>query len=128
MATDRLKVGRLIMKIFALIVALSSFAVSARYCNSNTPARQRTTLKSNGTNRKPKPSRARIGILNRADACIKAAKTPQDYKACETQEKQERQALRDKIKPQKEAIHAEAKQQRQARAAQQKQRKGVTPC
>lgn len=52
----------------------------------------------------------RIGILNRADACIKAAKTPQAYKTCETQEKQERQALRDKIKPQKEALRAQIQQ------------------
>jgi hypothetical protein len=106
------------MKIFALIVALSSFAVSAQDAAPATPQRGNGQHLNQAVQIESQSHQERIGILNRADACIKAAKTPQAYKACETQEKQERQALRDKLKPQKEALRAEVQQQRQAHAAQ----------
>jgi hypothetical protein len=106
------------MKIFALIVALSSFAVSAQDTATATPQQGNGQFLNQRVQIESQSHQERIGILNRADACIKAAKTPQDYKACETQEKQERQALRDKLKPQKEALRAEIQQQRQARVAQ----------
>jgi hypothetical protein len=36
----------------------------------------------------------RIEILQKADACIKAAKTQEQYKACEAKEKQARETLK----------------------------------
>ncbi len=60
---------------------------------------------------------ARIAILNRADRCIKAAKTAQDYKNCENMEKQERQANRETVKAQREAFRTQMQQQRPKRQA-----------
>ncbi|MBD3807074.1 hypothetical protein [Sulfuricurvum sp.] len=49
----------------------------------------------------------RIRILQEADSCIKSAKTPQEYKACEQKEQQSRQQLKEKLHPQLEALKNE---------------------
>lgn len=51
----------------------------------------------------------RIGILQEADNCIKAASTPQGYKECEQKENAARQKLKEQQKPQHEALQQERK-------------------
>lgn len=49
---------------------------------------------------------ARIRILQQADACIKAAATPEAYRQCERQEQDARQSLRESMKSRREDLVA----------------------
>lgn len=51
----------------------------------------------------------RMGILQEADNCIKAASTPQGYKECEQKENAARLKLKEQQKPQLEALQQERK-------------------
>lgn len=48
----------------------------------------------------------RIRILQAADSCIRAAETRRAFRACEEQERADRQALRAELQPRKEALKA----------------------
>jgi hypothetical protein len=61
--------------------------------------------------------RSRIRILQEAEGCIQAAKTPQDYRACEQKERQAREQLREELRPRHQALRQEARQWRQSRQA-----------
>ena len=68
----------------------------------------------------------RIRILNEANNCVGAAKTPEAYKACEQKEKNDRQANREKDHAAKQQFREQMQQRReqfqQQRAQQQAQR------
>lgn len=66
---------------------------------------------------------ARIAILHEADACIKAARTPADYRACEQQEQAARTASRAAGQGERQAIRAEAQQLRQELAQRREERR-----
>jgi hypothetical protein len=55
----------------------------------------------------------RIAILQKADSCIKGAKSREEYKACEQQEKQSRENLKEKMKSKHENLKQEVQQKRQ---------------
>ncbi|MBI5936795.1 MAG: hypothetical protein HY850_02995 [Betaproteobacteria bacterium] len=59
----------------------------------------------------------RIRILQEAEDCIQAAKTPPAYRACEQKEAQAREQLREELRPLHEALRKEAKPFRQSRPA-----------
>lgn len=117
------------MKVISVLLVVCSLSVSAQDMPP-IPQRGNGQHLNQAVQIESQSHQERIGILNRADACIKAAKTPQAYKACEAQEKQERQVLRDKIRPQKEAMRATMQQQHQATAVQRPNRsngQGTSP-
>jgi flagellar biosynthesis GTPase FlhF len=49
----------------------------------------------------------RIRILHEADNCVKGAKTPDEYRACEKKENESRQQLKEQQIPQHEALKQE---------------------
>ena len=49
----------------------------------------------------------RIHILQEADSCVKGAKTPDKYRACEKKEKESRQQFKEQQIPQHEALKQE---------------------
>lgn len=54
----------------------------------------------------------RMGILQQAENCISQAENFREYRKCEQQEKQARQAFRDKHKPKMQALRQEFRAQR----------------
>ncbi|NWG87147.1 MAG: hypothetical protein HXY26_06480 [Hydrogenophilaceae bacterium] len=59
---------------------------------------------------------SRIRILQEAERCVQAAKTPQDYRACEQMEQQSREQLREELRPRRQALRDEVRQLRQPAA------------
>lgn len=55
----------------------------------------------------------RIRILQQADSCIKSAKSKEEYKACEVQEKQSRENLKEKMKSKHQELKQEMMQKRE---------------
>jgi FKBP-type peptidyl-prolyl cis-trans isomerase len=49
----------------------------------------------------------RIRILEEADSCVKKAKIPEEYKACEKKENESRQKFKEQQKPEHEALKKE---------------------
>lgn len=65
----------------------------------------------------------RIRILQEADSCVKGAKTPSDYRACEKKEQDARQQLKEKQKPEQEALKHEREMLKEKALKQREERK-----
>lgn len=57
--------------------------------------------------------KGRTDILQKADECIKNAKTREQYKECEQQEQAARQSLREKTKSENQALKQTAEQKKE---------------
>ncbi len=60
--------------------------------------------------------RERIRILQEAEDCIREAGDFRAYRACERQEKQAREALRERLRPRLQALQAEVRELRRRRS------------